>query len=100
MPLNNSVDMKGDRAIRKGICGDHPALTLPRIGVRLGSSGWGQAIVIKYFLFPLFGGGVAPMPPPFHDTCAKVVGAGSGLYSCYFLRMRNGVRHKSISIDT
>ena len=28
-PLNNSVDMKGDCTIRKGLCGDQPAL-MPR----------------------------------------------------------------------
>lgn len=31
-PLNNSVDVKGDRAIRRAICGDQPALTPPGIG--------------------------------------------------------------------
>ena len=38
-PLNNSVGMKGDRAIRKGPCGDPPALTLPGIGEFPGCSG-------------------------------------------------------------
>jgi len=36
---NNSVDMKGDRAIRKGLCGHQPALRLPRIGDFPGCSG-------------------------------------------------------------
>jgi hypothetical protein len=31
-PLNNSFGMKGDRTIRKGLCGDQPALTLQEIG--------------------------------------------------------------------
>jgi len=42
---NNSVDMKGDRKIWKGLCGDQPALTLPGMGnsltalaIRLGMS--------------------------------------------------------------
>jgi hypothetical protein len=38
-PFNNSVDMKGDRKIRKGLCGDQPALTLPGIGEFPGCSG-------------------------------------------------------------
>ena len=37
--VNNSVDMKGDRKIRKGLCGDRPALTLPGIGEFPGCSG-------------------------------------------------------------
>ena len=37
--VNNSVDMKGDRKIRKGLCGDQPALTLPGIGEFPGCSG-------------------------------------------------------------
>jgi len=38
-PFNNSVDMKGDCKIRKGLCGDQPALTLPGIGEFPGYSG-------------------------------------------------------------
>jgi hypothetical protein len=49
-PLNNSVGMKGDRTIRKGICGDQPPLTFPGIGEFPGYShqpsrnrpGWGR----------------------------------------------------------
>ena len=37
--FNNSVDMKGDRKIRKGLCGDQPALRLPRIEEFPGCSG-------------------------------------------------------------
>ena len=38
-PLNYSVVRKGDRTIRKGLCGHQPALTLARIGDSPGSSG-------------------------------------------------------------
>ncbi len=31
-PLNNAIDIKGERRIRKGICGNQPTLTLPGIG--------------------------------------------------------------------
>ena len=39
MPLNYSVDRKGDRTIRKGLCGNQLALTLPGIGEFPGCSG-------------------------------------------------------------
>ena len=38
-PLNYSVDRKGDRTIRKGLCGNQPALTLARIKEFHGGSG-------------------------------------------------------------
>ena len=38
-PLNYSVDTKRDRTIRKGLCGNQPALTLARIGESPGGSG-------------------------------------------------------------
>lgn len=38
-PLNNSVGMRRDRAIRKGLCEDQPALRLPGIGEFPGCAG-------------------------------------------------------------
>ena len=38
-PLNYSVHRKGGRTIRKGLCGNQPALTLARIGGFPGGSG-------------------------------------------------------------